>query len=1600
MRRKPRRLTAALVVFSLFFQLLPLPALANGGRRDLIRASASSGALHASLKTDVSSSQSGSIQPIPSIQPIRTSAAPVPTANITAPADASVVTAPTKIIGTATADSMTKYTLAYAPVQTRNVGDSEYKPVEYVVFATGTRPVSGGVLGVFDPTLLPNGYYTVRLTVEGGGAQATKEITVSVEGELKVGSFSMSFIDMDMPIHGIPLSVVRTYDSREKDRSGRFGFGWDMKLTKATLSENGTPGSKWTMTRSDSGWLKGYTMVQEKPHEVVVHWGNGRMDKFALNLQPTFSLFPIRWLRAYYENINDTKSRLESLDQSTDLLYQSGVVYDYDFKPFNPRRYRLTAVDGTVYVLNDQTGLESVKSANGDVVTITADGVTHSDGKSIVFERDGRKRITKISGPTGRSVTYGYDDKGDLVSVTDVGGNETKLGYDGSHLLTGITDPRGVRAARNEYDAEGRLIATVDASGRRIAYAHNLDGRRSTVTDRLGNTTLYVYDDRGNVLSVTDGNGHTTTHTYDENGRRSTTTDALGNTTQYRYTKDGRLLSMTNALGLKVENAYTTKNELLTVHAFGVKQAEFAYDGSGQLTQITDALGNVKRYEYLGGGRPKSITDAIGTVMQFTYDSSNNVSSTTNGAGETATFAYDKDGNAVSKTLTRSGENGANKVLTETYQYDVYGNVTRTVYPDGTFVAMEYDVVGNRTAMTDSSGRRTTFEYDVFRNLTKANYFDGTTELFEYDVENRNVRATDRLGQTVVMAYDNVGNLLSKTYGDGSSERFAYDAKNRLTTKTDRGGATTTYVYDAIDRNTSITNALGNRTEFEYDGSSRLVRVKDPRGNVTSYEYDANGNRTKAVLADGSTLTTAYDARGRIVRQTDQNGHATAYQYDGLDRLTGVVDALGREWTYRYNTVGELTSVTDPAGNKTAYEYDDRGRQVKTVNAAGQERRTRYDARGNVESVTDFSGAQTLFGYDAKDRLTRIAAGGKTTTFVHDALGRIETVTDENGITRHTYDAEGRLTSERKPDGSVLSYEYDAAGRVLRLTTPYGSTTSAYDVLGRPKTVTDRDGSVTSYEYDANGNLTKVAYSNGLTTAYAYNAVNALTGERITDRNGAVVAEYAYTVGRAGERLGASESGRSGNRTVTYTYDALYRLTGETTAENGRTTVRTYAYDAAGNRVSRTVDGVTTTYAYNRLNQLTGETGITYAYDGNGNRTRKAAGTRTTTYAYDGFNRLVRATVQEGANVAVEEYGYDWKGNRIRKSREGNTVRYLVDTNNWISHVVAETDGTGTLRAFYTRGGDSLIAMDRGGVKSWYLYDGHGSVRMLANGMGQTTDTWTYDAWGETTSRTGVTENDYLYAGERFDRTTELYQLRARYMDPKTGTFLSLDPHQGNRHDPASLHKYMYANANPVNNVDPTGLTSIAEMSGAMAGQGILAGASGLNFWTVLGLIGGRAKAIVGATIALSLLTEKFMESALNGEISFVGLLGMLRRAILDSVAAPHKANSHIIFSQNLFTLKEIQDAFGRITDNDWNHYLQDHHDLHKLPFDPKDPNNREKLLAIISAVLAQGKESLYKNTTDIFLRSLEILPQVIFEVKYTFVEGVLRISDIWIKRN
>ena len=85
--------------------------------------------------------------------------------------------------------------------------------------------------------------------------------------------------------------------------------------------------------------------------------------------------------------------------------------------------------------------------------------------------------------------------------------------------------------------------------------------------------------------------------------------------------------------------------------------------------------------------------------------------------------------------------------------------------------------------------------------------------------------------------------------------------------------------------------------------------------------------------------------------------------------------------------------------------------------------------------------------------------------------------------------------------------------------------------------------------------------------------------------------------------------------------------------------------------------------------------------------------------------------------------------------------------------------------------------------------------------------TYTYDAFGEEKGRSGSTENNYLFAGEQFDEELEEYYLRQRYYDVESGRFIRRDVYEGKQGEPLTLHKYMYAHANPVNLTDPSGKT-------------------------------------------------------------------------------------------------------------------------------------------------------------------------------------------------
>ena len=133
---------------------------------------------------------------------------------------------------------------------------------------------------------------------------------------------------------------------------------------------------------------------------------------------------------------------------------------------------------------------------------------------------------------------------------------------------------------------------------------------------------------------------------------------------------------------------------------------------------------------------------------------------------------------------------------------------------------------------------------------------------------------------------------------------------------------------------------------------------------------------------------------------------------------------------------------------------------------------------------------------------------------------------------------------------------------------------------------------------------------------------------------------------------------------------------------------------------------------------------------------------------------------------------------------------------------------------------------------------------MLTDSAGVITDSYSYDAYGNLMEKEGDTENDYLYVGEQYNANTGLYYLRARYMNPSTGTFTTMDSYQGNIYEPASLHKYMYANANSVMNIDPSGYCSIPELSTDMTALEIL-GAS-IKFISISTIVGGFVGALLG----------------------------------------------------------------------------------------------------------------------------------------------------------
>jgi len=1361
--------------------------------------------------------------------------------------DPSDTTAPVaSILNIEEGQTITELTDVIADIQDDNLAEwtlslqSKSAPENLTTIASGGLSVAQTNIGSIDPGVLTNGQYRLVLEALDNSRNTTLDSRVIlIDGDLKVGNFSFTVTDLDIPLAGIPIQVNRTYDSRRRQENLDFGYGWSIDYQNVKVEESRKITRDWTINEYRSGLMNAYVDLCVEPIGtpiVTITLPNGDVEQFEVSATPQCSFyFVTKDVELKFNPVGSTLSTLKQTQHAGILRIEGGYLVDTGtFTVPEIDLYELTTQSGFIYKLDQNFGIREVIDPNGHTLTYTDKGIFHSSGKSVLFERNAHGQIDAIIDPSGQRYTYQRDANGDLTAMIDpvvaasnLANNTTlttnSYTYNRNHGLLDMYDALGRKLLKNIYDNTGRLIAQEDGEGNRTEFNHDLSGKTSVITNRRGFATQYQYDARGNVLTEINALNQKTRYTYDADDNQLTKTDALLNTTSATYDTRRNQLTQTDALGNTVSFTYNTRGQELTVTDAKNNTFNNVYDPFGNLLSIEDPQGNIAGNNINKQGLPSLVRNALGHETTFTYDDEGNKLTETDALLNVTTFTYDTNNNVLTESRTRQ-VNGLSTVETTTYTYDAQNRLRTTTDALGQVSEQVYDLVGNKVKDINELGHETVYTYDAYRRLTRTDYHDGTFATKTYDAEGNLTSDTDRTGFVTSYAYDALNRLTTTTYGDplvNIQTQIEYDAAGRVTAEIDENNNRTEFAYDAAGRRTLTRDALLNETTFDYDEEGNLISQTDANLNTTRFEYDALDNRVKTIYPDLSTSTQEYDAMGQVTRRTDQAGKVTNYAYDELGRLKEVTDALLGKTTYSYDEVGNKLTQTDAENRATSWTYDALGRETSRTLPLGQSDSTTYinTPTGKQTTRTDFNGQVTVFKNDSNGRVELITYNDATTeSFAYDNEGRRTSAVDRQGNTQSwAYDNRGRLISDTKANGDQIAYGYDKAGNRTSLkVTPLNGTAETtnygFDTLNRLETVTAAGNQLTTYTYDKVGNRASVTYPNGNITSYIYDDLNRLT-QQTTTQGLTVLTDYNYTLDASGHRTKITEAS---GRVTDYTYDDLYRLLTEniTDTTNGNYSA-SYQYDKVGNRIYSTVDGVQTLFTYDDNDRLSQQGGTTYTYDANGNTLTETLDLNTKTFSYDAKNQMV-GSEQGGVSST---YGYDIDGLRSSKTEDTITTQFLVDLNRDYGQVIKETSPTSMVDYIY---GDDLISQSRGSSLSYYIYDGLGSTRALSDVSGVVSDRYDYEAFGDTLNKTGTTPNSYLYTGEQYDSNLDNYYLRARYYNQNSGRFTQMDTYMGSNQDPVTLHKYLYANVDPINNIDPSGNFSIGSVMSAVNTVGTL----------------------------------------------------------------------------------------------------------------------------------------------------------------------------------
>jgi RHS repeat-associated protein len=850
-----------------------------------------------------------------------------------------------------------------------------------------------------------------------------------------------------------------------------------------------------------------------------------------------------------------------------------------------------------------------------------------------------------------------YSVAGKLASVTDSLNETTSYVYNLSTNTTTVTYPPDesgkVGTATMVYDSLGDLLSSTDPNGFTTTNTYDANQNLLSTTDPLGHTTSYTYDVNGNKLSQTypataTSTNTTSTTSYNAYSEPTSTTDELGNVRTFNYDGNFNPQSVTDGLGTLMSTIFNSDGTMQS-GAIGyditqnpTRASQFGYDANGNLISKTDALGRATTYSYNSLGQKVSMTEPLlnsGTstaqaTTTYQYDPFGNLTQTSAPLGRVTSSTYDSNGNKTSDTDARGN-------VTQ-YQYDALNRLVLTTYPDGTTASKTYDFRNNVVTETDQDGHVTYHQYDIAGRQTAVTQAYGTanatTTSYAYDNAGRMTSQTDALGHVTNFTYDAANDLLS-TSGVKGNFSYTYDnARNRIS-QTDGDGHTTRYAYDARKRLTVTTYPDGTTTTNAYDGPGNLVSVTDQAGNQVQYTYDA-ANQLSSVVQTNSPNTAnttiyGYDANGNPIVLEDANSHETLQSFDLLSELTGKTLPDGTLTESRtYDSNGNLATVTHFNGVTTTYTYDQLNRLLSRATPNEATVTFTYTDTGKRQSMTDQSGT-TNYTYDPMDRLQTKATPEGTLTYGYDAAGNLASIQSSNvhgTSVSYTYDSLSRLSTVT--DGNLAGlnptqYSYDNASNVGTVTYPNGVATQfTYDTLNRVLTASSQVSSYT-YQRGPTGNLTNVVELGGRTANWTYDGIYRLTNESIAGGLANGNGNVSYGLDPVGNRLSEASS-ITGLTSGTWGYNADDEVSSESYDLNGNVTQtggKSFTYDSENHLMTMTASG----------------TSVSIIYDGDGNRVSKTVNGVTTQYLVDDLNPTgypqVMEELQSGAVTRQYTYG-------------------------------------------------------------------------------------------------------------------------------------------------------------------------------------------------------------------------------------------------------------------------------------------------------------------------------------------------------------------------